>query len=79
MENFNAKDELDKLRAEGRLIRKKRYFKSRLDRYEDELNALRASGASIAEIQRWLRKRRVNVVWSTVSRWFEKNGQIRQC
>jgi hypothetical protein len=45
---------------------------------------LRQAGASIAELQRWLRERRVIVVHATVARWLNRQsvgepsiGQIR--
>jgi arginine repressor len=33
---------------------------------------LRREGCSIAELQRWLRKKRIKVVHSTVARWLEQ-------
>ena len=35
---------------------------------------LHRGGASVAELQRWLRARRIRVVHSTVARWIDKNG-----
>ena len=46
---------------------------SRLDRYRVEILALKHHGASAAEIQRWLRQKRICVVLTTVTRWLEKN------
>ncbi|MDU7186034.1 MAG: hypothetical protein E6294_08390, partial [Klebsiella sp.] len=76
---FDAKMTVRQLQAETRLRRKKPYRrnKSRLDRYRMEILALRQHGASAAEIQRWLRQKRVCVFLTTVTRWLEKNdGQI---
>ncbi|EID5629741.1 hypothetical protein ABV825_005128, partial [Escherichia coli] len=53
---------------------KKTYRKSRLDRYTGELLQLYRAGASAAELQRWLREKRIRVVLSTVTRWLAKNG-----
>uniref|UniRef100_UPI001D0E46A9 hypothetical protein n=1 Tax=Klebsiella pneumoniae TaxID=573 RepID=UPI001D0E46A9 len=60
--------------AQTRRIRQVRYRPSRLDRYTGELLSLYQAGASAAELQRWLRARRIKVVLSTVTRWLEKNG-----
>ena len=76
---FDAEMIVKQLQAETRQRRKKPYRrnKSRLDRYRMEILALRRHGASVSEIQRWLRKKRVCVVLTTVTRWLEKNdGQI---
>ena len=61
-------------RAQPRRIRQVRYRPSRLDRYTGELLSLYQAGASAAELQRWLRARRIKVVLSTVTRWLEKNA-----
>lgn len=76
---FDAEMIVKQLQAETRQRRKKPYRrnKSRLDRYRMEILALRRHSASASEIQRWLRKKRVCVVLTTVTRWLEKNdGQI---
>lgn len=70
---FDTDTELDLLRRQTSEIRKKRYARSRLDRYRGEL-LLHRGGASVAELQRWLRARRIRVVHSTVARWIDKNG-----
>jgi hypothetical protein len=76
MSNFNVKDEVADLKRQTSTIRKRSYRtrKSRLDKHTYELLELRKHGASVAEIQRWLRKQRVKVAHSTVLRWFEKHG-----
>ena len=66
---FDTAAELAALQAQTRRIRP-----SRLDRYTGELLSLYQAGASAAELQRWLRARRIKVVLSTVTRWLEKNG-----
>ena len=71
---FDTDTELDLLRRQTSEIRKKRYSRSRLDRYRCELLLLHRGGASVAELQRWLRARRISVVHSTVARWIDKNG-----
>ncbi|MDD1829524.1 hypothetical protein CGK66_08735 [Vibrio parahaemolyticus] len=71
---FDAHQEAEALRQQTRIIRKRSYSrrKSRLDQYKGELLALRREGCSIAELQRWLRKKRIKVVHSTVARWLEQ-------
>ena len=71
---FNADTELEALRRQTSEIRKKRYSRSRLDRYRAELLLLHRGGASVAELQRWLRARRIRVAHTTVARWIDKNG-----
>lgn len=74
MTSFDASRELAALREQTRRIRKQRYRKSRLDRYAGELVQLHRKGASAAELQRWLREKRIRVVLSTVTRWLKNNG-----
>lgn len=74
MTDFNPSAELASLRHDTRTLRKRRYARSRLDRYQDELLSLRQAGASVAELQRWLRSHRIKVAHSTVLRWLAKHG-----
>ena len=74
MSEFNAELEVKKLKEQTSTIRKKRYSKSRLDRYQGELLNLHKAGASCAELQRFLRTKRIKVVHSTVARWLAKHG-----
>ena len=74
MTDFDAESEVKKLKQQTTTIRKKQYYKSRLDRYKGELLALHQAGASCAELQRFLRTKRIKVVHSTVARWLLKHG-----
>ncbi len=74
MDIFDARTELAELRRQTAEIRRRRYTKSRLDRYRGQLIQLRRNGASVAELQRWLRDHRIRVVHSTVARWVTKNA-----
>lgn len=65
--DFDA--EVARLRDKKRIIRRKRWGRSRLDRYKPELIELRKRGASLAELALWLAERRVRVHRSTVQRW----------
>ncbi|PSV98080.1 hypothetical protein CTM91_17020 [Photobacterium aquimaris] len=73
MTGFNAIAAVERLKKETKELRKKRYRRSRLDRYKAELIALKQEGASNAECQRWLRQNRIKVDHRTVGRWIEKN------
>lgn len=77
---FNSTEEVKKLKAQTKAIRKRPYKanKSRLDRYTSELVALREKGATFAELQRYLRSKRIKVVLTTVTRYMRKleNGNI---
>ena len=71
--SFDPLTELAALRQQTATIRNRRYAPSRLDRHAGELLALHRAGASTAELQRWLRERRIKVVHSTVARWLAKH------
>lgn len=71
---FDAEKEMSELKTLKKNTRKKRYYSSQLDKYTDELIALKKSGARYADLRRWLRTRRVYVEWSTVQRWFSRHG-----
>lgn len=71
---FDAKTELAALKQHTKTIRQRRYATSRLDKYTGELLDLYRAGATTAELQRWLRTKRIRVVHSTVARWLAKHG-----
>ncbi len=70
------------IKQQGILKRATRWrynHRSRLDRWAAELISLHQGGATVAELQRWLRQNhRIKVYHSTVKRWIEKHGQIRE-
>ena len=74
MIDFDPEAEVAQLKAQTQAIRQRRYRRSRLDRYTGELLQLHTSGATAAELQRWLRARRIKVTHSTVARWLQKHG-----
>jgi len=75
-DGMNVEEEVKRLKAQSRQLRKRSYSrrKSRLDRYGGEIVALRNAGATCAEIQRWLREKRIKVHRTTVSRYLAKIG-----
>lgn len=76
MDEFNVQKELLALKVQTKSIRKRSYSarKSRLDKFKFELLELHKAGCSIAELQRFLRSKRIKVAHSTVSRWLVKYG-----
>ena len=72
-QTFDAAAEAARLREQTRTRRRRRHAVSRLDRYTFELLALRDAGSTTAELQRWLRDRRVRVHHSTVARWLRRH------
>lgn len=76
MSNFDAHSELSVLKAQSKSIRKRSYKqrKSRLDKFKFELLELHRLGAKGAELQRYLRSKRIKVAHSTVQRWLDNNG-----
>lgn len=69
---FDPVAEAARLREQTRARRRHRLAVSRLDRYTHELLALQDAGSTTAELQRWLRDRRVRVHHSTVARWLRR-------
>lgn len=77
MTNFDPDKEIEELKQESKLRRKRSYKqrKSKLDKHHAELEVLRQRGATIVELTRWLRKKkRVLVAESTVHRWLKNKG-----
>ncbi len=61
--------QLNEIREQRQLTRRRRYARSRLDRYRAEIEALAEQGASWQEIALWLRKyKRTKVDRTTVGR-----------
>jgi len=73
MDNLNAIDKVDQLKAHKRRIRKRVYRRSQLDKFRGELITLRREGATATELQRWLQQQRIRVALTTVTRWLEKH------
>lgn len=77
MTNFDPDKEVAELKKDSELRRKRRkrsysQRKSKLDKYHAEMEGLRQKGSTIAEITRWLSKRkRFVVAESTVHRWLK--------
>ncbi len=74
MTKFDVETELAKLKAETRELRQKRFKNSRLNAYRGELVTMHKEGATVAELQRWLKAKRISVAWTTVKRWLDNRG-----
>ncbi|MCT8124810.1 MULTISPECIES: hypothetical protein [Gammaproteobacteria] len=74
MTKFDVETELAKLKAETRELRQKRFKNSRLNAYRGELVTMHEEGATVAELQRWLKAKRISVAWTTVKRWLDNRG-----
>lgn len=74
MTKFDVETELAKLKAETRELRQKRFKNSRLNAYRGELVTMHEEGATVAELQRWLKAKRILVAWTTVKRWLDNRG-----
>ena len=74
--DFDVQKERDILKKQTQAIRKRSYSarKSRLDKFKFQLLQLKEVGNTIAELQRFLRNKRIKVSHSTISRWLKKNG-----
>lgn len=78
MNTFDPISEVTGLKSQTRSIRQGRYGKSRLDKFGGELIAMKIAGASIAELHRWIRNKRVKVKYSTVYRWMKKHDKLQK-
>ena len=72
-ETFDARAELNRIRARRAEARRKLYRKSRLDRYQLELLAMRRACASCADLAEWLRvSHRCKINRSSIDRYLKK-------
>ena len=71
---FDADAEVARLKAQTKARRRLVRRGSRLDRFANELFAMRHAGATTEELRRWLVAQHVRVRHSTVGRWLRRNG-----
>jgi arginine repressor len=76
MDRFDADEQLMQVRSRRAIARRRRRYRSRLDRFRAEIVELRHIGASIAELTAWLHARRCCVAASTVSRYIRKLPEL---
>ena len=77
MNDFDADAQLISLRSRRSIARRRRRYRSRLDRYRAELVELRRIGATVAELTTWLHQRRCCVAASTVSRYLRRLPELQ--
>ena len=67
-------NDVEKLKQQTKLIRKKRYYPSKLTPYRKKLSLMysQGQGATIAELQRWLKAKHIEVNYSTVYRFIKR-------
>jgi len=71
---FDADGELAEIKRKRKFSKRKRYAKSRLDKFKFEILKLQRAGASLADLQFFLRQNRTKVAQSTIHRWLKKHG-----
>ena len=71
---FNADTELASIRAAIKLRQRRRWHRSSLDPFTNEITALRQRGASLQEIRVFLKTHHLTVDRSTILRWLKKHN-----
>lgn len=69
-------EQLAALRCRRNIARRRRRYRSRLERFRAELVELRRLGASIAELTAWLHGQRCRISHSTVLRYLLKLPEL---
>ena len=69
---FDAKQEIDKVRAEVLLQKRAKYKRSKLDKYNGEVIALKGGGATLREISHYLKSKGLNSAPSTIARYLSR-------
>ena len=76
---FDAGAELQRIRSLRAEARRKRFHKSRLEKYRAELVAMHKIGASCGDLAEWLRvTHRCRIHRSSISRFLKKLPEITQ-
>jgi len=76
---FDAEVELKRIRSLRAEARRKRFHKSRLEKYRAELVAMRLVGASCGDLAEWLRvKYRCRIHRSTIDRFLKKLPELNK-
>ena len=73
---FSVDETLVNLINRSKLKKKTRIGTSQLDKWKYELIALREKGATLEQLQDYLRQKGIRVVLSTISRWLNHHGTI---
>lgn len=71
---FDAEKELAEIRSKRKMMKRKRFRSSALDKFKGEVLELHKADASLSDIRIFLKSKRVSVVNSTIQRWLKKYG-----
>ena len=75
---FSLDETLVKLINRSQLKKQKRFGTSQLDKWKYELIGLRNKGATLEQLQDYLKQKGIRVVLSTISRWLNHHGPVRK-
>jgi hypothetical protein len=75
-DEFDASGELSELRRLQAVKRRRRYARSKLDRWRAEIVALRRAGATLSELRVWLKRKRLDASRSTIQRFLKKLPEV---
>jgi hypothetical protein len=64
------------LARKQQLMRRRIYRRSQLDRYRAELVILRQAGATLGQLQLWLKAKRLTVARSTILRYLDRLPEV---
>lgn len=70
---FNVLEEVARLKAHSKAVRKPYFRASKLDKFKYEILKLHSGGCSFAEIKFWLSEKNIVVERSTIQRWISDN------
>lgn len=72
--SFNADAELSSIRAAIKLRQRRRWHRSSLDPFTEEITDLRQRGASLTEIKFFLKNHHLSIDRTTILRWLKKHN-----
>lgn len=67
--------ELQRLKTKQQAIKKQRNYRSKLDKHKHYLLNLRREGATLEQLQIYLREHRIKCHISTIKRFLDKNSE----
>lgn len=73
MNETEARQEAERIKKRMALRVKKKFAKSKLDKYKPEILQLKAAGLSLEGIRLWLAEKHVTANRSTISRWLKSH------
>jgi len=73
MDAQEAQAEAERIKKRMALRVKKKFTKSKLDKYKPEILQLKAVGSSLEVIRLWLAEKHIQANRSTISRWLKSH------